>query len=110
MSGDTARFFVADLVPGLAAKDLLTWLGALRNLELDAPGDFVFVILHEVHVGEVRVLVFLGCRGGRPVSLDLEPAAVEEVECRIDRPVALLFFRVFIDMEPGIELGRHLEA
>ena len=45
----------------------------LGDLELDAPGDLVFVILDKIHVGEVRVLVFFGFLRRDPISLDREP-------------------------------------
>ena len=50
------------------------------NLELDAPGDLVLVVLHELEVGEVRVLVLFRLLGGGPVALDLEAGGIEEVE------------------------------
>ena len=98
----------ADHVSGLTAKRLLAGLGAGRDLDLDAPGDFLFVIFEEGEFGKSRLFLLDRVGRRRPVAVELQAVEIKEVELRVFGTVVGLFLGVFIDVPGSFELGRDL--
>jgi hypothetical protein len=111
LAGNTALFFVADLITGLAAKNFLTRRRIVRDLDLDAPGHLIFVILDKFHFREIGIFVLHRIGRCRPVTFHLEASGVKKIERGFFRPgIAFLGFGILVNVTTRIELGDHLEG